>query len=163
MSVFVCFFVCFSSLNLILPKMQRSCHGKVVLHSFNGRGSMESIRWLLTVAEVQFDEMLLNTRTDFEKLLSDGALMFQHAPMLEIDGMKLVQIKAISPRSTTCTERTSKIESCMLHFNNHGIIKREFLILYHGYPKPKLDNIQSRAKERYLPVYEKRPGYELII
>ncbi|XP_025753087.1 glutathione S-transferase A2 isoform X2 [Oreochromis niloticus] len=42
---------------------------------------------------------------------SDGALMFQHAPMLEIDGMKLVQIKAISPRSTTCTERTSKIES----------------------------------------------------
>ncbi|XP_025753086.1 glutathione S-transferase A2 isoform X1 [Oreochromis niloticus] len=65
---------------------------------------------------------------------SDGALMFQHAPMLEIDGMKLVQIKAISPRSTTCTERTSKIES---------------------YPKPKLDNIQSRAKERYLPVYEK--------
>lgn len=26
---------------------------KVVLHYFNGRGKMESIRWLLTVAEVE--------------------------------------------------------------------------------------------------------------
>lgn len=30
--------------------------GKVVLHYFNGRGKMESIRWLLTVAEVEVSE-----------------------------------------------------------------------------------------------------------
>lgn len=27
--------------------------GKIVLHYFNGRGKMESIRWLLTVAEAE--------------------------------------------------------------------------------------------------------------
>lgn len=27
--------------------------GRVVLHYFNGRGKMESIRWLLTVAEIE--------------------------------------------------------------------------------------------------------------
>lgn len=31
--------------------------GKVVLHYFNGRGKMESIRWLLTVAEVEVSEV----------------------------------------------------------------------------------------------------------
>lgn len=30
--------------------------GKVVLHYFNGRGKMESIRWLLTVAKVEVSE-----------------------------------------------------------------------------------------------------------
>lgn len=30
--------------------------GKVVLHYFNGRGKMESIRWLLTVAEVEVSD-----------------------------------------------------------------------------------------------------------
>lgn len=30
--------------------------GKIVLHYFNGRGKMESIRWLLTVAEADVSE-----------------------------------------------------------------------------------------------------------
>ena len=32
--------------------------GKVVLHYFDGRGRMESIRWLLTVAEVEVSKSL---------------------------------------------------------------------------------------------------------
>ncbi|KAA8577911.1 hypothetical protein FQN60_017444 [Etheostoma spectabile] len=83
-------------LTLTLPfKNTITMAGKVVLHYFNGRGKMESIRWLLTVAEVEFDEIYLTTREQYEKLLSDGALMFQQVPMVEIDGMKLVQTKAI--------------------------------------------------------------------
>ena len=31
--------------------------GKVVLHYFDGRGKMESIRWLLTVAEVEVSNL----------------------------------------------------------------------------------------------------------
>uniref|UniRef100_A0A3Q4HH15 glutathione transferase n=1 Tax=Neolamprologus brichardi TaxID=32507 RepID=A0A3Q4HH15_NEOBR len=68
---------------------------KPVVYYFNGRGKMESIRWLLTVAEVEFDEVLLTTREQFEKLLDDGALMFQQVPLVEMDGMKLIQTKAI--------------------------------------------------------------------
>ncbi|CAL8366690.1 unnamed protein product [Gadus morhua 'NCC'] len=56
---------------------------------------MESIRWLLTVAEVEFDEVHLTSRDDYEKLLADGVLMYEQVPMVEIDGMHLVQTKAI--------------------------------------------------------------------
>lgn len=69
---------------------------RAVLHYFNGRGKMESIRWLLTVVEAevndralsltyffiaradlifvatfpQFDEMYLTSRDQYEKLLN---------------------------------------------------------------------------------------------
>ncbi|XP_077093640.1 glutathione S-transferase 3-like [Siphateles boraxobius] len=68
---------------------------KVVLHYFNGRGKMESIRWLLAAAGVEFEEVFLTKREHYEKLLNDGALMFQQVPLVEIDGMQLVQSKPI--------------------------------------------------------------------
>uniref|UniRef100_A0A3B4EGE8 glutathione transferase n=1 Tax=Pygocentrus nattereri TaxID=42514 RepID=A0A3B4EGE8_PYGNA len=69
--------------------------GKVVLYYFDGRGKMESIRWLLAVAGVEFEEVFLTTRAQYEKLVNDGALLFHQVPMVEMDGMKLVQSKAI--------------------------------------------------------------------
>ncbi|XP_015140307.1 glutathione S-transferase 3 isoform X1 [Gallus gallus] len=68
---------------------------KPVLYYFNGRGKMESIRWLLAAAGVEFEEVFLETREQYEKLLQSGILMFQQVPMVEIDGMKLVQTRAI--------------------------------------------------------------------
>ncbi|KAL7877428.1 hypothetical protein SRHO_G00040710 [Serrasalmus rhombeus] len=69
--------------------------GKVVLYYFDGRGKMESIRWLLAVAGVEFEEVFLTTRANYEELVNDGALLFHQVPMVEMDGMKLVQSKAI--------------------------------------------------------------------
>ncbi|XP_016144383.1 glutathione S-transferase 3-like [Sinocyclocheilus grahami] len=43
---------------------------KVVLRYFNGRGKMESIRWLLAAAGVQFEEVFLTKREEYEKLLN---------------------------------------------------------------------------------------------
>ncbi|XP_053315059.1 glutathione S-transferase A5 [Spea bombifrons] len=69
--------------------------GKPKLYYFNGRGRMESVRWLLAAAGVEFEEELLETREQYDKLLNDGSLLFQQVPMVEIDGIKLVQTKAI--------------------------------------------------------------------
>uniref|UniRef100_A0A2K5F5S4 glutathione transferase n=1 Tax=Aotus nancymaae TaxID=37293 RepID=A0A2K5F5S4_AOTNA len=69
--------------------------GKPKLHYFNARGRMEPIRWLLAAAGVEFEEKFLESAEDFEKLRNDGYLMFQQVPMVEIDGMKLVQTRAI--------------------------------------------------------------------
>ncbi|XP_042746774.1 glutathione S-transferase 3-like [Lagopus leucura] len=68
---------------------------KPVLYYFDGRGKMESIRWLLAAAGVEFEEVFLETQEQYEKLLQSGVLMFQQVPMVEIDGMKLVQTRAI--------------------------------------------------------------------
>ncbi|XP_041803246.1 glutathione S-transferase A4-like [Chelmon rostratus] len=134
--------------------------GKVVLHYFNGRGKMESIRWLLTVAEVEFDEVHLTARDQYEKLLSDGALMFQQVPMVEIDGMKLIQTKAILNYIAEKYNLHGKDlkDRVMINMYSEGLMDLMEMIMILPFtpdPQPKLDNIQSKAKERYLPVFEK--------
>ncbi|XP_052665901.1 glutathione S-transferase 3-like [Harpia harpyja] len=69
--------------------------GKPKLYYFDGRGKMESIRWLLAAAGVEFEEMFLETQEQYEKLLQGGSLLFQQVPTVEIDGMKIVQSRAI--------------------------------------------------------------------
>uniref|UniRef100_A0A0D9RKW5 glutathione transferase n=1 Tax=Chlorocebus sabaeus TaxID=60711 RepID=A0A0D9RKW5_CHLSB len=69
--------------------------GKPKLYYHNGRGRMEFIRWCLAAAGVQFEEKFLESAEDLEKLRNDGSLMFQQVPIVEIDGMKLVQTRAI--------------------------------------------------------------------
>ncbi|KYO37668.1 hypothetical protein Y1Q_0004771 [Alligator mississippiensis] len=72
-----------------------SMSGKPKLTYFNGRGRMESIRWLLAAAGVEFEEDFLETREQYLKLIQDGHLLFDQVPLVEIDGMKMVQTKAI--------------------------------------------------------------------
>ncbi|CAG6017411.1 glutathione S-transferase A4-like [Menidia menidia] len=134
--------------------------GKVSLHYFNGRGKMESIRWLLAVAGVEFDEYFLTTRDQYEKLLNDGSLMFQQVPMVEIDDMKLVQTKAILSYIAEKYNLNGKDikERVKINMYSEGLMDLMEMIMMLPFlsdPKPKLDNIQSKAKERYLPVFEK--------
>ncbi|XP_045926315.1 glutathione S-transferase, alpha tandem duplicate 1 isoform X1 [Micropterus dolomieu] len=134
--------------------------GRVVLHYFNGRGKMESIRWLLTVAEVEFDEVYLNTNEQYKKLLSDGVLMFQQVPMVEIDGMKLVQTKAILNYIAEKYNLHGKDlkDRVMVNMYSEGVMDLMEMIMMVPFsqdPKAKLDTIQTKAKERYLPVFEK--------
>ncbi|XP_062429084.1 glutathione S-transferase 3-like [Rhea pennata] len=62
---------------------------------FSGRGRTESIRWLLAVAGVAFEEEFLESRKPYGMLLQDRALLFQQVPTVEFDGMKRVQSRAI--------------------------------------------------------------------
>ncbi|MXQ97821.1 hypothetical protein E5288_WYG013830 [Bos mutus] len=68
---------------------------KPKLWYFHGRGRMESIRWLLAAAGVEFEEEFLETREQYEKLQKDGRLLFGQVPLVEIDGMELTQTRAI--------------------------------------------------------------------
>ncbi|KAF7221335.1 glutathione S-transferase, alpha tandem duplicate 1 [Nothobranchius furzeri] len=134
--------------------------GKVSLHYFNGRGKMESIRWLLTVAEVEFDEFHLTTRDQYQKLLDDGSLMFQQVPLVEIDGMKLVQTKAILHYIAEKYNLYGKDikERVMINMYSEGLMdlmEMMMILPFVSDTKPKLDNILTKANERYLPVFEK--------
>ncbi|XP_059422816.1 glutathione S-transferase 3-like [Carassius carassius] len=135
---------------------------KVVLHYFNGRGKMESVRWLLAAAGVQFEEVFLTQKEQYEKLLNDGALMFQQVPLVEIDGMQLVQSKAILNYIAGKYNLYGKDlkERAMIDMYSEGISDlMDLLIMYPFTPaenKPKqLSNIEQKAKDRFLPVFEK--------
>ncbi|XP_048661440.1 glutathione S-transferase alpha-4-like [Marmota marmota marmota] len=56
---------------------------------------MESIRWLLAAAGVEFEEEFIETREHYKKLQKDGCLLFGQVPLVEIDGMMLTQTRAI--------------------------------------------------------------------
>ncbi|XP_018604891.1 glutathione S-transferase 3-like [Scleropages formosus] len=135
---------------------------EVVLYYFDGRGQMESIRWLLAVAGVEFDEVLLKTREEFEKLLKDGSLMFQQVPLVEMDGMKLVQTKAILNYIAGKYNLYGKDLQERVKIDMYAEGTRDLMDMIKILPfvspdekTTKLELIQSKALERYFPVYEK--------
>ncbi|XP_041512003.1 glutathione S-transferase alpha-3-like [Microtus oregoni] len=136
--------------------------GKPVLHYSDCRGRMESIRWLLAAAGVEFEEKFLRTRDDLERLRNDGSLMFQQVPMVEIDGMKLVQCRAILNYIATKYNLYGKDmkERAIIDMYTEGLMDLDELVLHQPYiPKEEkegnLAKIKDKARNRYFPAYEK--------
>ncbi|XP_021512123.2 glutathione S-transferase A2-like [Meriones unguiculatus] len=136
--------------------------GKPVLHYVSARGKMECIRWLLAAAGVEFEEKFINTPEDFEKLKKDGSLMFEQVPMVEIDGMKLVQTRAILNYIATKYDLYGKDmkERALIDMYAEGIedLCQMFRVLAVCLPdekESKTSLIRDRTKNRYLPAFEK--------
>lgn len=123
---------------------------------------MESIRWLLATAGVEFEEVDLETREQFEALLKDGVLMFDQVPMVEIDGMQLVQTKAILQYIAAKYNLYGKDlkERALIDMYVGGTSDlMEYIIFYpfiEGKQKEvQLNTIVEKATNRYFPAYEK--------
>ncbi|KAL1771364.1 glutathione S-transferase alpha-3 [Sigmodon hispidus] len=141
--------------------------GKPVLHYFDGRGRMEPVRWLLAAAGVEFEEEYLKTRDDLAKLRNDmacknGSLMFDQVPMVEIDGMKLVQTKAILNYIASKYNLYGKDmkERALIDMYVEGAADLELMVLYYpfmplGEKDAALTTIKDKARNRYFPAYEK--------
>ncbi|XP_062981129.1 glutathione S-transferase 3-like [Elgaria multicarinata webbii] len=135
---------------------------KPKLYYFDGRGKMEPIRWLLAAAGVEFEEEILETREQFEKLLQDGFLLFQQVPLVEMDGMKMVQTRAIlqyiAAKHNLCGKDLK--ERALIDMYVEGIMDLNGLILMFPFLSPEdkekqLAVIIEKATQRYFPVYEK--------
>ncbi|XP_030801218.1 glutathione S-transferase-like [Camarhynchus parvulus] len=136
--------------------------GKPRLHYFNGRGRMEPIRWLLAAAGVEFEESYLEKKEDLTKLQKDGSLLFQQVPMVEIDGMKLVQTRAIANYISTKHNLYGKDmkERALIDMYVEGMFDLNELLMTYGYlPADKKQehfaNMMDKAENRYFPVFEK--------
>nr|XP_048291665.1 glutathione S-transferase A2 isoform X1 [Myodes glareolus] len=136
--------------------------GKPVLHYFNGRGRMECIRWLLAAAGVEFEEKFIGCPEDLEKLIKDGRLMFQQVPMVEIDGMTLVQTRSILNYIATKYNLYGKDakERALIDMYTEGIFDLTEMMLPLVICPPdqreaKILLVKDKIKNRYLPAYEK--------
>ncbi|XP_060091103.1 glutathione S-transferase 3-like [Heteronotia binoei] len=136
--------------------------GKPKLYYFDGRGKMEPIRWLLAASGVEFEEEFLDTREQYEKLLQDGDLLFQQVPMVEIDGMKMVQSRAILHYIAAKHNLYGKDlkERALIDMYVEGTTDLMGLILMYPFLSPEdkkkqLVTIIEKATKRYFPVYEK--------
>ncbi|CAG09409.1 unnamed protein product, partial [Tetraodon nigroviridis] len=133
---------------------------KIMLYYLNGRGRMESIRWLLAVAGAKFEETYVTTREQYENLLKGGDLLFQQIPMVEIDGMKLVQTKAIlnyiaEKYGLHGKDLKDRAKINMYSEGLMDLMEMMMMLPFIQDAKEKLENIENRAKTRYLPVFEK--------
>lgn len=136
--------------------------GKPKLHYFNARGRMESIRWLLAAAGVEFEEQFLASPEDLEKLRNDGSLMFQQVPMVEIDGMKLAQTRAILNYIATKYNLYGKDikERALIDMYSEGMADLNEMILHLPLCPPdqkdaKMTQVRERTTNRYFPAFEK--------
>ncbi|XP_050996084.1 glutathione S-transferase A2 [Acomys russatus] len=136
--------------------------GKPVLHYFNARGRMESIRWLLATAGVEFEEKFIDTPEDLEKLRKGGDLMFEQVPMVEIDGMKLVQTRAIINYISTKYDLYGKDmkERALIDMYSEAIYDLtemigQLVLCPPDQKEAKVALTKDRAKTRYLPAFEK--------
>ncbi|NXS57373.1 GSTA2 transferase, partial [Brachypteracias leptosomus] len=147
--------------------------GKPKLHYTKGRGKMESIRWLLAAAGVEFEEQFIETKEDLEKLCKGGVLMFQQVPLVEIDGMKMVQTRAILSYIAAKYNLYGKDlkERAWIDMYVEGTTDLMGMIMY--LPLQPADTkdkhlalIIERATTRYFPVYEKAlkdHGYDYLV
>ncbi|NWR61165.1 GSTA3 transferase, partial [Bucorvus abyssinicus] len=136
--------------------------GKPRLTYFNGRGRMEPVRWLLAAAGVEFEEIFLETREQYEKLIKDGVLLFQQVPLVEIDGMKMVQTRAILSYIAGKYNLYGKDlkDRALIDMYVEGITDLMQMILMFPFSPPEareknLDSIKEKAINRYFPVFEK--------
>ncbi|XP_006168166.1 glutathione S-transferase A2 [Tupaia chinensis] len=135
---------------------------KPKLHYFNARGRMECIRWLLAGAGVEFEEQFIESPEDLEKLKNDGSLMFQQVPMVEIDGMKMVQTRAILNYIATKYNLYGKDmkERALIDMYVEGMVDLYEMILLLPMTPPdqkdaKVALIKERTTNRYFPAFEK--------
>ncbi|XP_010362401.1 glutathione S-transferase A1-like [Rhinopithecus roxellana] len=135
---------------------------KPKLHYYNARGRMESIRWLLAAAGVEFEEKFLKSAEDLDKLRNDGCLMFQQVPMVEIDGMKLVQTRAILNYLASKYNLYGKDikERALIDMYTEGIADLGEMILLLPFCQPegkdaKVALVKEKIKNRYFPAFEK--------
>ena len=67
-----------------------------VLHYFNGRGKAEIVRLTMAVAGVEWTQENLTEKEHFQKLKSDGKLLFGQVPLVEFEGKLMVQSGSIT-------------------------------------------------------------------
>ncbi|XP_068926702.1 glutathione S-transferase-like [Petaurus breviceps papuanus] len=135
---------------------------KPKLYYFDGRGRMESVRWLLAAAGVEYEEVLFKTAEEFENLIKGGNLMYQQVPMVEMDGMYMVQTRAILKYIAAKYDLYGKDlkERALIDMYVEGMRDLNDMIMFFPFslPEEKQKNfnyILERATQRFFPVYEK--------
>ncbi|XP_004673629.1 PREDICTED: glutathione S-transferase A4 [Condylura cristata] len=129
---------------------------------FNGRGRMESIRWLLAAAGVEFEEEFLEKREQYEKLQKDGRLLFGQVPLVEMDGMALTQTRAILSYLAAKYNLYGKDlkERVRIDMYADGTLDLMLMIAVAAFKPPQekeesLALVVKKARTRYFPVFEK--------
>eukprot|EP00613_Pedinella_sp_CCMP2098_P018910 CAMPEP_0171760510 /NCGR_PEP_ID=MMETSP0991-20121206/47512_1 /TAXON_ID=483369 /ORGANISM="non described non described, Strain CCMP2098" /LENGTH=235 /DNA_ID=CAMNT_0012363613 /DNA_START=14 /DNA_END=721 /DNA_ORIENTATION=+ len=77
------------------PSKRTKANIPAKLTYFHGWGLAEQVRWVMAAGGVPFENVCLSTHKEFTDLRDEGKLLFGQLPLLEIDGLQLVQSQAM--------------------------------------------------------------------
>lgn len=128
-----------------------------------GRGLAEPSRLIFAVKSIEIKEEYINTKDEFTKLKATGKLMFQQIPLLEIDGLCLVESTAqanylghkYDMLGGTDKER-GRVQMLFCGAKSFGSSCAPVWTFYE--PDKKEEMVKAAinsAKTRYLPAFEK--------
>ncbi|XP_046572515.1 glutathione S-transferase A4-like [Haliotis rubra] len=129
------------------------------LYYFDGRGKGAIVRLTLAACGIKFTEELLTEREQIEKWRSDGLLLFSQVPMLEIDGLRLVQTGAIVRYIADKEGLLGSSHEETARINELFEGSRDFMSAF--YPavfvdiKEVLEKASAKSLPRYLPIFDK--------
>ncbi|XP_013004416.1 glutathione S-transferase A4 isoform X1 [Cavia porcellus] len=116
----------------------------------------------LQACRVQFDEEFLETKEQLQKLQDGEHLLFQQVPMVEIDGMKLVQTRSILHYIAEKHQLFGKDlkERTLIDMYVEGTLDLLEMLIMHPFLKPEdqpkeVVHMAQKAIIRYFPVFEK--------
>jgi len=126
-----------------------------VLHYPNGRGRSETIRLMLAVAGVEWTEQHITSKEDLDNLKNAGLLLFEQVPLLQWDGINMVQsgpiVRHIARKYNLYGKPGEEFQVDML---SEGA--RDFLMPYMAIGfLDKTEEIKTKFLPRYMPIFEK--------
>uniref|UniRef100_A0A8C9FVL4 glutathione transferase n=1 Tax=Pavo cristatus TaxID=9049 RepID=A0A8C9FVL4_PAVCR len=137
-------------------------------YCFRGRPQMGTSWWPAAAAPV-LNILSVKLLRYILEISPNGSLLFQQVPMVEIDGMKMVQTRAILNYIAGKYNLYGKDlkERALIDMYVEGLADLFELIMHHEFKPPNemekdLANIMDKATNRYFPVFEKVRGKDLV-
>nr|XP_002120526.1 glutathione S-transferase alpha-5-like isoform X1 [Ciona intestinalis] len=134
---------------------------KPILYYTDGRGRAEKIRWMLAACGIDYNESFISNKVDFQRQQAEGLYLFKEIPMLEIDGMRIVQTVSILrylARKGNFMGETEK-EQVLVDMYSVGMVEMTIPGLYFPFKpndqKPQIWlGIKKELKNKFLNAFE---------
>ncbi|XP_052088659.1 glutathione S-transferase alpha-4-like isoform X2 [Mytilus californianus] len=126
---------------------------------FDGRGRAEIIRIMLAGVGLEYTEEYLTSKEQWEELKKSGKLLYNQVPLLEIDGLELVQTGAIVRYLAKKYNMygSNELEAVKIDMYYEG--SRDFYSVFIAMVFTDENECLKKVKEvmlpKYFPVYEK--------
>jgi hypothetical protein len=103
-----------------------------VLHYFNGRGKAEIIRLVLAVTGVEWTQVYVSEKDQFQKLKDEGKLLFGQLPLVEFNGKRLIQsnstVRFFARKGNLLGSNEDEITEYVNHF-----VRKRYNLTFHTF------------------------------
>jgi glutathione S-transferase len=118
------------------------------LYYFAGRGLADQVRWFLAATGTTFTQKIINQRSQLLKMTAKGQLPFGQLPLLQIDGLDIVQSQAIVRYLARKHNLIGKSDEEMLRCDIIAETVRDLISLVSSAPFKRVSSKNIHAKKQ---------------